>query len=256
MVGKIAKIKKTSVSALPSLFTVGNMAFGFFSILNSFNGNFLKAGWFILGAMVLDMLDGRIARMLKVESSFGVEIDSLADFLSFSIAPAILMYFFALKGYPYGGMIAFTYTLFGALRLAKFNVIAHSGEMSKIHFSGLPTPAGAGILASFAISYTLLQIGADKHTIKWLARYMPTIYSVIALVMLLLSVLMVSNIKYAAFKGKNLLKPRNIRDLVFLIILVFVLIKYPQDIIFLIFCVYVIVGIVSILYRNFRKIDR
>ncbi|MBT3392520.1 MAG: CDP-diacylglycerol--serine O-phosphatidyltransferase [Elusimicrobiaceae bacterium] len=253
---KIAKIKRTSVIALPSLFTVGNMAFGFFSILNSFHGNFLKAGWFILGAMVLDMLDGRIARMLKAESSFGVEMDSLADFLSFSIAPAILMYFFALKSYPYGAMIAFIYTLFGALRLAKFNVLAHSGNMSKIHFSGLPTPAGAGILASFAISYTLLQMGADKHTIKWLANYMPTIYNVIALVMLLLSVLMVSNIKYAAFKGKSLLKPRNIRDLVFLIILVFVLIKYPQDIIFLVFCIYVIVGIIAIFYRIFRKMDK
>ena len=91
----VTKLKQTGALTAPSLFTLGNLACGFFSILASAKGNYAQAGWLILIAAVFDMFDGRVARLLGVESEFGVEMDSLADTMSFCAAPAFLMYFFA-----------------------------------------------------------------------------------------------------------------------------------------------------------------
>ena len=120
----VEKIKKTGAAAAPSLFTLGNLACGFFSILAASQGHFLKAGWLILLAAVFDAVDGRVARMFGTESEFGVEMDSLADAVSFCTAPAMLMYFMVLHNYPlWGAPIACVYTCFGVLRLAKFNTM-------------------------------------------------------------------------------------------------------------------------------------
>lgn len=99
----VDRLKHTGAITAPSLFTLGNMACGFFSILASAKGNFAQAGWLILVAAVFDMFDGRIARLLGTESSFGVEMDSLADAVSFCTAPAMLMYFFVLHEQPLWG---------------------------------------------------------------------------------------------------------------------------------------------------------
>ena len=140
----VEKLKRTGAAAAPSLFTLGNLACGFFSILAASQGQFGKAGWLILIAAVFDLFDGRVARMLGTESEFGVEMDSLADGVSFCTAPALLMYFMVLHQYPlWGGPIACVYACFGVLRLAKFNTMAHAGEGSKKYFSGLPVPAPA-----------------------------------------------------------------------------------------------------------------
>ena len=128
--------------AAPSLFTLGNLACGFFSILAATRGNFAQAGWLILIAAVFDMFDGRVARLLGGESEFGIEMDSLADSISFCAAPAFLMYFMVLHTQPtWGAPIACVYTCFGVLRLAKFNAMARAGEGSKKYFCGLPVPA-------------------------------------------------------------------------------------------------------------------
>ncbi len=126
------KIKHAGIITIPSLFTMGNIGCGFFSIMASINGQYSKAGWLIFIAMLLDTFDGRVARMLNAESSFGVEMDSLADLISFCTAPAFLIYYVALQNITvFGAQIAFIFVLFGAIRLARFNAMAHAGKSSK-----------------------------------------------------------------------------------------------------------------------------
>lgn len=251
---RVNKLKRTGAMAAPSLFTLGNLACGFFSILAASQGHFGKAGWLILIAMVLDMFDGRIARMFDAESSFGVEMDSLADAISFCAAPAFLMYFFVLHQYPlWGAPIACVYTCFGVLRLARFNAMAHAGEGSKKYFLGLPVPTPAAILASFAISYSIMETNMGGQNIKLLAHYLPHLYNFVAIMMIVLAILMVSRVPYAAFKAKRE-KRMNIWTMMFIVILVVLLIRYPQDVIFIVLSAYVLFGLLAVLYRAFRGI--
>jgi CDP-diacylglycerol--serine O-phosphatidyltransferase len=251
----IEKVKKTTTAALPSFFTVGNIAFGFFAILAAIDKNFSMAGWFIILAMIMDILDGRIARLVKGESKFGVEIDSLADFLSFGLAPAYIMYLFHLKDYGFWGYPpAFIYVLCGAFRLARFNVSSKEEHQDAKVFTGLPIPAAAGILASFVIVYSLFELDTDMRSIKIISRQMPFLYNVIPLVMLGLGFLMISKIPYASFKYQNLLKPKTFSGVIFFVAFIFLIIRYPQDAIFLIFSLYVISGIIAMLWRGFKNI--
>ena len=250
----VSKLKHTGAITAPSLFTLGNLACGFFSILAASKGNFAQAGWLILFAMVFDMFDGRIARLLGTESNFGVEMDSLADAVSFCTAPAMLMYFFVLHTQPiWGAPIACVYACFGVLRLAKFNAIAYAGEGSKKYFAGLPTPAAAAILASFAISYSIMEGNMGGRNIQLLTVYLPHLYNFVWFAMLILSLLMVSNIPYAAFKSKRE-KGLSVWTLLLIVFLVVMLIRFPQDVIFIVFSLYVLFGLLAVLYRAFRKI--
>ncbi len=250
----VSKLKHTGAITAPSLFTLGNLACGFFSILAASKGNFAQAGWLILFAMVFDMFDGRIARLLGTESNFGVEMDSLADAVSFCTAPAMLMYFFVLHTQPiWGAPIACVYACFGVLRLAKFNAMAYAGEGSKKYFAGLPTPAAAAILASFAISYSIMEGNMGGRNIQLLTVYLPHLYNFVWFAMLILSLLMVSNIPYAAFKSKRE-KGLSVWTLLLIVFLVVMLIRFPQDVIFIVFSLYVLFGLLAVLYRAFRKI--
>ena len=250
----VSKLKHTGAITAPSLFTLGNLACGFFSILAATKGNFAQAGWLILFAMVFDMFDGRIARLLGTESNFGVEMDSLADAVSFCTAPAMLMYFFVLHTQPiWGAPIACVYACFGVLRLAKFNAMAYAGEVSKKYFAGLPTPAAAAILASFAISYSIMEGNMGGRNIHLLTVYLPHLYNFVWFAMLILSLLMVSNIPYAAFKSKRE-KGLSVWTLLLIVFLVVMLIRFPQDVIFIVFSLYVLFGLLAVLYRAFRKI--
>lgn len=249
----VSKLKKTGAQAAPSLFTLGNLACGFFSILAASQGQFGKAGWLILIAALFDAFDGRVARLLGTESEFGVEMDSLADAVSFCTAPAMLMYFMVLHQYPlWGAPIACVYACFGVLRLAKFNTMAHAGEGSKKYFSGLPVPAPAAILASFAISYSIMA-GARGHNLPYLAHYLPYIYNFVAIAMVVMAVLMVSTIPYAAFKAKRE-KNLSVWTMLLLVVLVVLLVRYPQDVIFIVMSAYVLFGLLAVLYRAFKGI--
>ena len=250
----VNKLKHTGAVTAPSLFTLGNLACGFFAIISASKGNFAQAGWLILFAMVFDMFDGRVARLLGSESNFGVEMDSLADAVSFCTAPALLMYFFVLHTQPvWGAPIACVYACFGVLRLAKFNAMAYAGEGSKKYFSGLPTPAAAAILASFAISYSIMEGNMGGRNIHLLTVYLPYVYNFVWFAMLILSLLMVSNIPYAAFKAKRE-KGLSVWTLLLIVFLVVMLIRFPQDVIFIVFSLYVIFGLLAVLYRAFRGI--
>lgn len=250
----VEKLKKTGAAAAPSLFTLGNLACGFFSILSASQGQFGKAGWLILIAMVFDMFDGRVARMLGTESSFGVEMDSLADAVSFCAAPAFLMYFMVLQQYPlWGAPIACVYTCFGVLRLAKFNAMAYAGEGSKKYFSGLPTPASAAILASFAISYSIMESNMGGHNLRIMTVYLPHLYNFVSIAMVILALLMVSNIPYAAFKAKRE-RRMSVWMMLLIVVLVVLLVRYPQDVIFIVMSAYVLFGLLAVLYRAFKGI--
>lgn len=250
----VDKLKRTSAQAAPSLFTLGNLACGFFSILNAAQGHYGKAGWLILFAAVFDMFDGRVARLLQAESNFGVEMDSLADAVSFCTAPAALMYFLVLQQYSvWGAPIACVYACCGILRLAKFNTMALAGESSKKYFSGLPVPAPAAILASFAISYSIMQHTSGGHNLQIMTIYLPYIYNLVAIAMVVMAVLMVSTVPYAAFKSKRN-KKMSIWFVLFLICLVVLLIRFPQDIVFIVMSSYVVFGLLAVLYRAFKGI--
>ncbi len=192
----------------PSLFTLGNMACGFYALLASHRGEFTAAATAIILGGVFDGLDGRVARLVHGESTFGVEFDSLSDFLTFGVAPAHMMYGFILKDYgPWGFPLAFLFAMCGSLRLARFNAVAHETGGSKTHFTGLPIPAGAAFLASFVMLYQIVEEGKPAHTVKFLMDRVPGLYGLAPLMVVALSLLMVSTIPFTAFKSGTLWEP-------------------------------------------------
>ena len=142
---------RRAIVILPSAFTSGNLFFGVWSIVESARGNFALAAWFIIAAAVLDLLDGRVARMSRTGSAFGAELDSLVDVVSFGVAPAMLLYFWRFRGGEWAWLLSFIYVLAAALRLARFNVV-QAGQ-AKTHFIGLSSPI-AGITLASAYPFT------------------------------------------------------------------------------------------------------
>ena len=257
----LKKIKHAGIVTIPSLFTMGNIGCGFFSIMASINGQYSKAGWLIFIAMLLATFDGRVARMLNAESSFGVEMDSLADLISFCTAPAFLIYYIALQNDPFGMQIAFLFVLFGAIRLARFNAMAHAGKSSKIYFTGLPVPAAAAVLVSFAISYNIFAFDANGKIMPFMTNYLPHIRSAIAFITIGLAFLMVSNVPYAAFKGKKEHKEGKERKitvtkLAAIAIIIALLFKYPQDVVFIVFGLYALIGLLMFIFKAFKNIGK
>lgn len=231
----------------PSLFTMGNMACGFYSLIASDFGDFNLAATAILGGIVFDMLDGRVARLVHGESQFGVEFDSLTDFLSFGVAPAYMMYSFFLKDFGVlGGITAFLFALCGALRLARFNVVAQSGAGSKTHFQGLPIPAGAGFLASFVLLYEIMEQQRPARTFGPLMDQLPFFLSIGPVLMIVLAFLMVSTIPYAAFKQKDLIRKENGKLLAVAAGGLLLVYLYPQNAIFVFFLIYVLSGLTGL----------
>ena len=186
---------RRGTSILPSLFTTGNLFLGFWAIIWAVDGRYADAAPLIGGAIVLDMLDGRIARLTGTTSEFGGELDSLADVISFGVAPALMAYRWALHEEPrVGWLAAFLFVMCGVLRLARFNVQRH--VVDGRYFVGLPIPAAAGQIAT-VIAF-VPAFGEDR--IQSLLR--------VAFVVSL-AFLMVSTIRYRSFKGVDLKKRRS-----------------------------------------------
>ncbi|NWG00957.1 MAG: CDP-diacylglycerol--serine O-phosphatidyltransferase [Thermoanaerobaculaceae bacterium] len=176
---------------IPSLFTVGNMLCGFAAVVHAIHGRLTLAAWLLILAGVLDGLDGRIARLTRATSEFGKEYDSLADVISFGIAPAILIYQWGLWNLGRGGWaVAFLFLVAGSVRLARFNVTVATSDRE--HFTGLPIPAGAGALSVLVLVQPALPLGNPLVN-----------YTACAFV-LLVSLLMVSKIPYRSYKDFNL----------------------------------------------------
>jgi len=180
------------VVVMPSAFTLGNLFFGFWAIVSAFNGNFRWAGWFIVFAGILDLLDGRVARLSNTGSRFGAELDSLVDVISFGVAPALLIYFldFASAG-RFSWILCYIYVTAVALRLARFNVVS-AGKPSTGWFTGMPSPA-AGM--TLAVYYPFSQ----THWYQRSVAYLDLQHQGLVILLLLLAVLLVSNVKYPKF---------------------------------------------------------
>lgn len=185
---------KNGVYLIPSLFTAGNLMCGFFSIIATFRGEYVLAALLILLANVFDGIDGYVARLTRTTSQFGVEFDSLADVVSFGVAPAILVYFWALVPWNnWGWLAASTFVVCGALRLSRFNVQAQGS--SKKYFVGLPIPAAAQMITSSVILYYYLggEGAPNRHLI-----FLLVIYG--------LAALMVSSVPYFSLKDNDFRK--------------------------------------------------
>jgi len=198
---------------IPSSFTVSNIFCGFYSVSSSIRGNYELAGLLIGIAMILDTLDGRMARLTHTTSEFGLQLDSLADVITFGMAPAVLCYMWAFSNFEVraidraGWLVSFLFLVCAASRLARFNVQT-SGSPDKHYFIGMPTPAAAGVVASTVYCFPE-RIDGD----------IPAMFALF--MMSLLAFLMVSSIKYRSFKDLNLRQPRSYRTTV-IIALIFV----------------------------------
>ena len=214
---------------LPNLFTAASIFVGVVSIINAANGRFERAGWLIVLSLILDGLDGRIARITKGESKFGIEFDSLADIVAFGVAPAMLIYFQI--GYKYGKvgvLISALYVVLGAIRLARFNITTSKNDPNV--FIGLPIPAAA----MFLVSLSLLDLKYNLEIIE------PIILSI----MLFIAILKVSNIRYFAFKKISIKKAISFKVLILLILVASLLYLATPEVLVTLFSTYILFGII------------
>jgi len=230
---------RRSIYFLPNLFTISALFAGFYAIIAALKGVYDNAAIAIFIAMIMDSLDGRVARMTHTTTPFGAELDSLSDMVAFGVAPALIAYSWALSNLgKFGWLAAFIYTSCVALRLARFNT---QENKSKHYFAGLPCPAAAAVIAGL--------IWANK------AHDLPPVWLTIslALITIALGALMVSNINFRSFKDFNL--KNNVPFIVILsvvLILVFVSIDPPR-VLFAIFALYALSGPCTALWNKFRK---
>jgi CDP-diacylglycerol--serine O-phosphatidyltransferase len=233
-------IRRRSIYLLPNLFTTGALFAGFYAIVQAMNGKFEMAAVAVFIAMVLDGLDGRVARMTRTQSEFGAEYDSLSDMVSFGVAPSLLMYEWAFRDLgKIGWFAAFIYCAGTALRLARFNT--NHEVIDKRFFQGLPSPAAAALVAGFI--WVMHDYGIAGVDVRWEAVVL-TLFAGLS---------MVSNVRFYSFKDLNMRKSVPFIA-IFLLALFFILISsYPPGVLFLLFFGYALSGYVSWLYDLRKK---
>lgn len=249
---------------LPALFTAGNLLFGFLSIIRCIQAKYgqvvenpyiavhyyTQAVWFILLAFICDIIDGRIARLVGKESLFGKELDSLADLVSFGVAPALMMFFLILsptEGFPFlrqlGWLIGFIYLLCAAVRLARFNVITHpllpetQRQTNLNYFIGLPVPAAAGFIASLVLVLTRIDLRLGSY-------FTPAL-------MLLIGWLMVSKIPYPTFKTIDWQAQTRYRTFILIVVGIALFILFKEFAFVFIFLSYILYGLFRHLHKRF-----
>ncbi len=243
--GALVQKKRRGIYLLPNMITTAGLFSGFYSIVAAMNGRFEAAAVAIFIAMIMDGIDGRVARLTHTQSEFGVQYDSLSDMVCFGLAPALVMYEWSLQSMvsvgwaKLGWLAAFIYAASTALRLARFNAQVATAEKS--HFRGLPSPSAAGVLAGLVWAATDLGIpGKDL------------VYLVFVLT-IAIGMLMVSNIRYYSFKEFN------VKNKVSVVALLAVVLVYafasidPPKVLFAGFLVYAISGIVYTLVEIRRR---
>jgi CDP-diacylglycerol---serine O-phosphatidyltransferase len=220
--------RRRGIFLLPSLLTTGNLFCGFFALLLAANGRFPEAALAIFVAMVMDLLDGRVARLMKATSQFGVEFDSLADVVSFCVAPAFLLYAFALRdlGRP-AWFGAFLFVICGALRLARFNV--QTASVDRRFFVGLSTPAAAGIVAS-----SVLLLSGDPLVAGVKVVLAAGTYAV--------ALLMVSTLRYWSFKEVDIARRHPLQTLLVVVLGIMIVATNHELFLFLLFAGYALSG--------------
>lgn len=231
---------RRGIYILPNLCTTASLFCGFYSIVKALSGDPVSAAWAILIAGVFDLLDGRVARLTNAESEFGIEYDSLVDLASFGLAPGILIYTWTLYGLKkFGWLAAFLYFACGAMRLARFNLQHNTVEDKR--FQGLPIPIAAYVLATYVIFYHHFFLSPPEGSL--IATGMTVI----------LSLLMVSNIRYRSFKEIDFRRKNSFFMLVLFVIALFVVAIRPETTMFALAVAYVSSGVVEFLIRLKRK---
>lgn len=222
-------VQARGIYLLPNLLTTAGLFSGFFAIVSSMNGHFINAAVAIFVAMIFDGLDGRVARIMNTQSEFGAEYDSLADMVSFGIAPGIVAYNWALTDVgKFGWLAAFVYVACAALRLARFNT--QVGVADKRYFQGLASPAAASVIAS------LVWVGAEYQIDGQAYGF------IVGLITLILGLLMVSNFRYNSFKEVDWKGKVNFL-VVLIIVLAFVVVaSSPENVLLVIFTLYACSG--------------
>ncbi|MBL0708338.1 MAG: CDP-diacylglycerol--serine O-phosphatidyltransferase [Sulfurimonas sp.] len=214
---------------LPNIFTAASIFSGVFSIISAINGEFDKAAWLIMISLVLDGLDGRVARLTNTCSKFGVEFDSLADIVAFGVAPALLMYLFI--GHEFGrfGVVASaSFVIFGAIRLARFNVMTVSSEPSV--FIGVPIPTAAVFVSVLVLLFHKYGLNTDYGLVIMLSS-------------IFVSILMVSNIRYPSFKKVDFSPKHAMKSFIFILAALLLVYMYPIEGFALLAVLYILYGV-------------
>ena len=232
--------KKRGIYLLPNLLTTGNLFCGFYGIVAAINHNFRTAAIAILFACLFDILDGKVARLTGSNSRFGMEYDSLADLVAFGVAPAMLVYLWALKPFGrLGWVAAFLFVACGALRLARFNVQA--GSVSQKYFVGLPIPGAALMVATTVLFFYRMGVsGPTEHFLLLAMTY-------------LLGFLMVSSVPFNSFKEFDGFQRMPFRTLFIIVLLFSVIAVQPSIMLFTFGLVYVSSGPVGYVFRFLRS---
>lgn len=233
----------TKFYPLPCMFTLASLFCGFYSMVAAVEGNFYYGAWAILIAAIFDALDGRVARLTRTTSQFGVELDSLCDMVSFGVAPGFLAFLWALQPYGrLGWLAAFLYVAMTSLRLARFN--SQNVKSGNKDFMGLPCPAAAAMIATSVLFTHYIGIkGEVKHISLLLLVY-------------LLSYLMVSTHRYLSFKNQRSPRFKTFQILVGALLLSVVVAYKPELMLFVIFIVYIASGLVMALASRIRGLKK
>lgn len=216
-----------AVIVLPSTFTLGNLFFGIWAVVAAYNRNFTAAAWYVVLAGVLDMLDGRVARLSKTGTRFGAELDSLVDAISFGVAPAMIMYFleFSTAG-RFAWVLCYAYIVAAVLRLARYNVQADTKPAGSSWFTGLPSPAAGMTLATW---YPFSQTEFYRTTLAPLGLSQPGL----PVLMVLAAVLMVSNVKYPRFPAAGFRSVKGLLGTAFSLFVLVMGLTWPEYFFFL-----------------------
>jgi CDP-diacylglycerol--serine O-phosphatidyltransferase len=221
---------------LPSLFTVGNLFAGFFALISVLNGQHDLAAIAIGIAVVLDGIDGRVARLANATSDFGVQLDSLADVISFGIAPAILVYSWGFSDLGnFARFSAFMYLICGAMRLARFNIQVQDLK----HYAGLPIPAGAGFIAA-----TVHLFGSPPDMTVFKISLVVATY--------LVSLLMISTIRYPSLKNLHVGREKSHLTILMLALIIAGIIWFSEQVLMVLASTYLASGLISRAYQFLR----
>jgi CDP-diacylglycerol--serine O-phosphatidyltransferase len=220
---------------LPNFFTAASAFLGVLSIVAASNDMFGKAALYLFLALIFDGLDGRIARLTNTSSKFGVEFDSLADIVSFGVAPAMFFYYSVGDEFGrIGAVLAALYVVFGAIRLARFNVMSPSSEPSV--FIGVPIPTAAVLVVTWGYLFQKYSISSEY-------------YWILLALQVVASVLMVSNIRFPSFKKMTIQKAHRLRLLTFLVVILMLVYFRPAEVLGAMATLYVIYGLVRVTYN-------
>lgn len=237
--GVVVKKRRKGIYILPNLFTLAALFCGFYSIIQAVNGRFDLSAVGVFFAMVLDSLDGRVARMTNTQSAFGEQMDSLADMVSFGAAPALIAYMWTLRGLGrWGWFAAFVYCACAALRLARFNV--NTGVVDKRFFQGLPSPAAAALVAGFIWLST--DLGYSGERLAW-PMFAVALYA---------GLTMVTNVPFYSFKDVGVRKTVPFAVIVLIALVIAVINMDPPTVMFGLFVLYGVSGYVVYGVRRAR----